>query len=521
MENVRKSMEVLADKVRQLPPWALAVGGTVVGYTLLRTFVLSRSSVRREAKGDWEVPIFGNLFNIGDIQKLFEYQLTLVKKYGGVAKFSLLGRKFVITSDPEMNKRIFQNDMNDFGRGGNTMVVFGDIAGGLIIQDNGIEQKEVRKYFDPSFSVGTIKSYAPIVTECTSKLLTWMDTQLKSPENHPKGAGIEMQPALHGLTFDIIVNILLGFDPNSVATGGQAVHIQAWEHALSHLMDRFPFAESRYWEYSFLKTPAVRQYEKDIKVLRDLVMNRYDMYLKDGVPTEAVDMLAQYVRRLKANPETVPDFLKNDRESFQRHFITQVFAGHDTTASSIGWTLAFLSMSPEKLDRARKEVIQTVGKGSLTYENLLTMPYLEACVKETLRLRPSAPNTGRIAAKDLTYNWVDDQGVAREHFVEKGTELFTCFYATHLDERNFEKASQFWPERWLSDKVYSPWSYIPFGAGPRRCLGEKLALFETRLAVAEILRKYDFGLVEGHKMEAIQAPTFRMKHGLKMWLKAL
>ncbi|TPX35079.1 hypothetical protein SmJEL517_g02414 [Synchytrium microbalum] len=515
VDQVKSGALSLFTKVKELPPWVLAVGGTAAGFYILHA--LLGNNLPEDAKGDPGIFFIGNLLDIGDIYKMFEYQKNIARKYGRVSRQKIMGDTAFVISEPEINKRIYSTEIDSFGRGGKTLEVFGDIAGGLILQDNGPEQKEVRKYFDPAFGIPAIKSYTPYVANCTSKLIKWLESQESNARDH-KGPGVDIQPSLHGLTFDIIVNILLGFDPNSVETGGHSPHVEAWERGLDHLMSRFPLAITRYWKY--YKTPAVRQYEKDLKLLTDLVMDRHDLYMKDGVPEGAVDILAQYVNRVKTDPTSVPTYLKDDRSSLQRHLMTMVFAGHDTTASSVGWTLSFLAMHPEKKERARKEVVEVLKGQPLTYENLLNLPYLEACIKETMRLRPSSVNMNRVAKKDIILEWVDDEGVLRRQGIPKGADCQTTMYASMMDPRNFENPDDFIPERFLNSQ-YSPFMYFPFGAGPRKCLGEKLALFETRYAVAEVLRNFDYGLIDGHVLDLVQAPTLRIRNGLKVWLKKL
>ena len=81
-------------------------------------------------------PILGNLPQIRDIEYLFEYQKRLARTYGKVSTWSMLGRQFLVIADPEINKRIYQTEWLDFGRGGSVLEVYGDIAGGLILQDS-------------------------------------------------------------------------------------------------------------------------------------------------------------------------------------------------------------------------------------------------------------------------------------------------------------------------------------------------------------------------------------------------
>ncbi|TPX34084.1 hypothetical protein SmJEL517_g03273 [Synchytrium microbalum] len=516
-ESIEKSFAAIVKRIEELkvPVWVWGALGAVTTVSILRS--LFRPP--HDAKGYFAYPILGNLPQVGSVTRMAHYELESVLKHGYVTKSVLAGNEFLLTADPAIVKKILNTEMDDWGRGkGLAAFVFEDVAGGLIIQPNGQEWKETRKFFDPSFGVPSIKSYTPIIQGRMDKFLTWLDGQAKSSVNNIKGPGVPLENVLHGITFDIIVMIVLGFDPDSISSGGHSRYVQAWEYVLKSLQERFPLAQTQYWKW--MKTPAVRKYDREYALLTNLVMDRRDHYLKNGVKSTDVDMMAQFVQKSKADASSVPPPLTREDREFCLHYVTMIFAGHDTTASGSAWTFIFLAQNPEYKRRVYEE-IKSLGSAPFTYEALESLPFLNAVVKETLRLRPSAPDLFRYMEKDKTYEWIDDEGVKRSHFVPKGCEQGYQPYVIHMHPRNYDNPTKFDPDRWLDGRAknYDQYAYVAFGGGPRRCLGEKLALYEIKTVVSTLLRAYDYELVEGSKPEFVNASTMRLKDGLYLNLK--
>ncbi|TPX51123.1 hypothetical protein SeLEV6574_g00480 [Synchytrium endobioticum] len=509
-------MTELSKYTVSLPLWGW---GLIGGAALISAFRYIFAPPN-EATGPFAYPIIGNLVQLGDPTRLAHFQHEISLKYGKVSRLVMPGSIGFVVTDVAIVKKLLQTDFTAWGRGGISMKLFGDIAGGLILQDNNNEWKETRKLFDPFFAMPAIKSYQPIVQGRMEKFLTWLEEQAKLPENNRKGPGIDLQNVLHGITFDIIVMITMGSDPDSVPSGGHSAQLHAWEYCLRHLMERIPYAITSYW--TWWKTPAVKKYERDYKTLSSIVTDRRKYY--EAHPEEcnqAVDMMAQFVTKMKNDPDALPGYLLTEEKEFVRHFVTMIFAGHDTTASASAWALGYLCESSERKQKLAAELEQLGDAKLPTYEALDQLPYLTAVVKETLRLRPSAPSIARKLARDMTYEWTDKNGAVHRQFLPKGTESGYQPYCVMHSPDNYDTPETFDPERWLDDRAknYALYAYIPFGGGPRRCLGEKLALYEIKMIIVTVLRNFDIQLVEGHVLDFITAPTMRMKYGLKVCVK--
>ena len=190
--------------------------------------------------------------------------------------------------------------------------------------------------------------------------------------------------------------------------------------------------------------------------------------------------------------------------------ITLLFAGQDTSAATLSWTLHLLSLHPEKQERVVNEIISVAGgidaeSQSISKQMISRMPYLDAVIKESMRLYPVAPFIVRKLTTDITIPIEDN-----EDFVEKMTDTrmttltmpestFACIwiYALHRNPKLWYRPDDFLPERWIDDELRNQDSgqvehgaYIPFAIGPRNCLGQPMAQVILRIALARIIKKY-------------------------------
>ncbi len=167
--------------------------------------------------------------------------------------------------------------------------------------------------------------------------------------------------------------------------------------------------------------------------------------------------------------------------------LTLLFAGHETTASAMAWALYWLHRCPDVKDKLLAE-LATLPDGASAMD-MVRLPYLSAFCNETLRIYPVGMMTfGRQAAVDLTL---------MDYAIPQGTQLMGCIYLLHQNPDIYPEPEKFKPERFL-ERQFTPYEYMPFGGGERRCIGDALALFEFKLAIATLIVHYQFALPENH-----------------------
>ncbi|XP_065749384.1 1,25-dihydroxyvitamin D(3) 24-hydroxylase, mitochondrial [Phocoena phocoena] len=166
------------------------------------------------------------------------------------------------------------------------------------------------------------------------------------------------------------------------------------------------------------------------------------------------------------------------------------------TANSLMWILFNLSRNPHVQQKLLKEIQSVLPKNQRPRaEDLRNMPYLKACLKESMRLTPSVPFTTRTLDKAM---------VLGEYALPKGTVLMLNTHVLGSNEENFEDSSQFRPERWLQDKKkINPFAHLPFGIGKRMCIGRRLAELQLHLALCWIVRKYDIVATDKEPVEML------------------
>jgi len=194
---------------------------------------------------------------------------------------------------------------------------------------------------------------------------------------------------------------------------------------------------------------------------------------------------------------------------------TFMFEGHDTTTCSISWTLFLIGHHPEiqrKLFEEQMEVFGASGQGChVSADDLTKMKYLEACIKESLRLYPSVPFIGRRAERSVD---IDGQTI------HKGDTVLLFLHKLHRNSKIWESPHEFIPERFLTrEGDMHPYAYVPFSAGARNCVGQKFAQMEEKTLLSKLIRNFKMESVETvDQVKPMAAVVTRPHCGIKMQL---
>jgi cytochrome P450 len=205
-----------------------------------------------------------------------------------------------------------------------------------------------------------------------------------------------------------------------------------------------------------------------------------------------------------------PDGLS--RAEIEDNIITFIGAGHETTARALGWTLYLLAKAPQERERVEAEIDAFFADGGNDLppqEWLAKLPFTRAAFEEAMRLYPPAPSINREAATDDTYG---DLKIA------KGTAVLVMPWVIHRHRLYWDQPDAFMPERFWPenrDKL-DRFQYLPFGAGPRVCIGASFALQEAVIALATLLDGRRFDVLETTKPWPVQKLTTQPQGGLPM-----
>lgn len=169
-------------------------------------------------------------------------------------------------------------------------------------------------------------------------------------------------------------------------------------------------------------------------------------------------------------------------------------AGFDTSSVTLT-TIAYLLAKHQNVQQLLSDEIDQFfnENRNVSYETVNELPYLEAVINETLRHSPTVPRMIKEAAKNCTLEFNGQQ-----IFVPKGAYIQMSAFCLHRDEENFEDAEQFCPERFLKNSKlrHNPNAFLPFGTGPRNCVGLRIAMLEIKLCILELIRRFRFEVAD-------------------------
>ncbi|XP_033751860.1 cytochrome P450 3A29-like isoform X2 [Pecten maximus] len=155
------------------------------------------------------------------------------------------------------------------------------------------------------------------------------------------------------------------------------------------------------------------------------------------------------------------------------------FAGYETTTIALSMASYYLAVYPEYQDKLRQEISDKIGSNRLTYENIREVKFLEMIINETLRINPPAALTDRVCVRNTVINGIE---------IKAGMTVSIPIYCVHYDPDNWADPEKFIPERFASD--HDPLTFLPFGYGPRNCVGMRLALMELKMSLSKVVRNF-------------------------------
>ncbi|XP_075549816.1 cytochrome P450 4c3-like isoform X2 [Dermacentor variabilis] len=283
-----------------------------------------------------------------------------------------------------------------------------------------------------------------------------------------------------------------------------------------------PFFSS---EYIFKHSSMGKEYYDCLNTLhtftRKVIEERKKLLQKQNHLEDQTDVDSENVEQQKRKrplldlllTEHLRDSASINEEDIREEVDTFMFEGHDTTAMGISWALFLIGHHPAEQQKIHDELDAIFGSEKhrpVTAEDLREMKYLESCIKEAQRLYPSVSFMTRTCEAPFQIGTVT---------FPVGTIVRVPVYCLHRDENVFPKPEEFQPERFFPEnaKGRHPFAYIPFSAGPRNCIGQKFALSEEKIVIANILRRFKLkSLDQRDEVNVVSEMVLRPKSGLRI-----
>ena len=367
--------------------------------------------------------------------------------------------------------------------------LLGPLLGKGILTSEGADWKWQRQASAPMFRPQELAGFVPaFVRAADAALARWRAS--------PPDAVHAIDDDMTRVTFDVIAATLL---PSADEPFADTVHhsvralqrFGAWGilYASMGLPQWFPY-------------PGMAANARAVKRLRSTVMAMVRARRDDSDPPDDL------MRRLIASrdPETGRAM---DDEQLVDNLLTFYLAGHDTTAKALTWTLYLLARSPEWTAQLEREIEEVTGGAAIRAEHVGKLPLVQSVIRESMRLYPPVPMMSRQAVADAHIDG---------HFIRAGTSVLLPIYAIHRHARRWEHPDEFDPARFSPERetALARYQYMPFGAGPRVCIGMPFAMIEATVILATLVRQARFALARVEEPMPVASVTLIPKGGMPL-----
>ncbi|EAH7415622.1 cytochrome P450 [Campylobacter coli] len=418
---------------------------------------------------------------------LYERSYKMQTGYVKMPNFDL----YVINDTKEV-KRMMVDEVKEFPKSAFLHELLSPLLGESIFTTNGEVWKKQRELLRPSFEMTRISKVFNLMSEAVSDMM-------KRFEKYPNASIIEVDEAMTFITADVIFRTIMSSkldeEQGKKILDAFVTFQEQSVHTAMRRMFRFP----KWLSYVLGDRKRAKAGDVIRQALSDIIKPRYDA-VSSGKAENFEDILGSLL--------LVVDAQTNQRFSFEE-ILDQVamlfLAGHETTASSLTWTLYLLSLYPDEQEKAHKEIIQVLQGKNIQISHLKQFRYLTHIFKESLRLYPPVGFFAREAKKDTQ---------VRDKLIKKGSGVVIAPWLIHRHEEFWTNPHGFNPSRFEGE--YKKDAYLPFGVGERICIGQGFAMQEAILILANILKKYKLELEEGFVPDVVGRLTIRSANGMRI-----
>ncbi|ELZ88232.1 unspecific monooxygenase (cytochrome P450) [Haloferax elongans ATCC BAA-1513] len=430
------------------------------------------------------VPVVHNTFQYADDP--LEFIAGVARDYGPVAEYNIGGMSFYQVSDPELVEHVLVQENQKYIKGELFQDSLGTVLGEGLLTSEGEFWRQQRHLMQPAFLPQMLERYSEIMVEYTERMLSsWEDGETR-----------DIHEDMMSLTVEIAAKTLFDVDIREEES--------AVGEALETVMDYSSVSMRRPVDVpQWVPTPLNRRYKQALEDLTEVVGRIIeDRRNGDGeLDPESNDIVSLLLTFRDDDGNPLPD------EQIRDELVTILLAGHETTALALTYTLHLLGTNQEQADTLREEVDSVLDGDSPTFADLGDLPYTEQVITEGMRIYPPVWELVREAAEPDTLG---------DYNIEPGQTVSAQQWVIHRDPRFYDDPLEFRPSRWTSEfkRDLPKFAYFPFGGGPRRCIGDRFALLEARLALATIAQSWTVDPT--HELEFDPSITLRPEGTVEM-----
>ncbi|MFO0662612.1 MAG: cytochrome P450 [Polyangiaceae bacterium] len=422
---------------------------------------------------------------LGDLRAAWADPIQLMgtgaRNHGDLVRFRFAWMHYFLLNDVNAVHRVLVENAKNYKKSANYQGLRVLLGQGLLTSEGEFWRKQ-RKLAQPAFHRDCIQTFLATFKQCTEDMIARWEREVAGT-----GKPIDLHAEFMRLTFRVVGLCLLGKDLEGDASAfGDALNVAlVWANQHVESVLRIPL---------WVPTPKNLACKTAMRTIEDVVLGVVRERRATGV--QKPDLLGMLMELQDEDGEHMTE------KQLRDELLTLVVAGHETTANALTFALYRLSQTPDVLHKLRVEL----DVSSEDVQALVKLPYNRAVVDETLRLYPPA--------------WIVEREAIEEDVVcgkplPKGGTIGVSPFLLHRHAKYWPRPESFEPERFLTPDPERPKNaYMPFGAGPRTCIGNVFALTEMQVVIAMLVRRFDVEAVSKEPVEFDAAITLRPKGGL-------
>jgi cytochrome P450 len=425
-------------------------------------------------------------YYVGMVRDPLGFVAARFERYGHTYFVPGPGGGLYVSRNPDHLRDVLVTNASKLGKGHTALQQMARVLGDGLLTSDGDAWKRQRRMVQPAFSKARLAAYASVMQDEAARTTAGL------------GAGDvrDMSREMMGLTLRIVSRTLFGHDVAG-ETDEVARAMTAFQESVAR-PDLLP---------AFLPTPHRRRLSEAIETLDRIMYAMIDARRREASGQD--DLLQMLVDAR----DDQGDGGRLSAKEVRDQLVTMFLAGHETTSHALTWTLYLLSQNPRADAALDAEIASVLSGRAPTYADLHALTYTEQVLKESMRLFPPAYSLARRADEDTSIG---------PYRVRRGSEVIVHVYHTHRDPTLYPDPLAFRPERFTEaeEAKRPPLAYLPFGAGPRTCIGKAFAMIEAKIILATLVQKFRFELARGQRVAVNPRITLAPRYGMKLRLVA-
>jgi len=410
------------------------------------------------------------------------------EEFGDTFKFYLGGLKeAIVTTNPAVIQHVLKTNAENYQKSEIQVKRMGHFLGKGLLTTHGEAWRTQRRLIQKGFDRKQLEALSAIMQGSLAESLRDFDRQI--------GSGpVDIYPQLMKMTFAMVAKSLFGARLKNE-------DIDLVSHTICTVQEFIVRQTLQPYLNPWFQVSGELRRHEDMRTRADAVLLEYIRERRNQAPGH--DLLQTLMDARYADGEGMSDELVLS-ESMQL-----LVAGHETSSNALSWLLYLFSSRPDCLERVRQEFDSVLGDAPLSFGDVPRFEFTTQVIQEALRLYPPFWMVDRMAVAD---DRVDDLAIPR------GSTVIVYVYGAHHAPRYWQDPERFDPERFTktNEKLQAPFTYLPFGGGPRGCIGGNYAMLQILMILSSLLRKYDFELAPGQSIEARAMVILRPKNGIRM-----